>query len=77
MLCSAVYSLRCFVGQVLFTKPLSSYVFIYFISNATFGYCYNRLSLSSVTRVYCDKVTEAKITRFLLKSSLVFDRFAR
>jgi len=43
------------------------------------GYCYDMLSvcrlsiyLSSVTRVYCDKTTEVRFTRFSHKSSVTF-----
>jgi len=39
--------------------------------NATFGYCYNMSSVYhlSVTRVYCDKMAEARIMQFSLKCS--------
>ena len=40
------------------------------IRPAKFGYCHNMMSVSSsVTPVCCDKTSEARITRFSVKSS--------
>jgi len=59
-------------GLSAVAEILVSFIFTFLLSFlakrcnffAKFGYCYYMLSVVCLTRVYCGKTTEARITRF-------------